>query len=94
MKRYKVELGKVKHLFKRHLPFPVTRKLQFWAERVEMIGLKETRKIKSFHDEPLKGDRLGQRSIRLNNAYRAFYKINEHDEIILIDVVEVNKHEY
>lgn len=94
MKKYKVEFFRVKHLFKKHLPIQVVIKLQFWALRVEMIGIEETRKIPSFHDEPLKGDRSGQRSIRLNRSYRAFYEIRENNEIILVDVVEVNKHEY
>ena len=41
------------------------------------MGLRETRKIKGYHDEPLQGDRKGQRSIRLNKAYRAFYIVKE-----------------
>ncbi|MBF0362157.1 MAG: type II toxin-antitoxin system mRNA interferase toxin, RelE/StbE family [Oligoflexia bacterium] len=94
MKKYLVEFCKVRHLFKKHLPLNVVKKLQIWAKKVEMIGLEETRKIKGLHDEPLKGDRVGQRSIRLNNAYRAIYEIHEDDTIVIIDVVEVNKHEY
>ena len=94
MKKYRVEFDKVRHLFKKHLPLNIIKKLQFWAERVEMIGLDETRKISGFHDEPLKGNREGLRSIRLNRAYRALYEMMENDEIVLIDVIEVNKHEY
>lgn len=94
MKKYRVELGKVRHLFKRHLPLPIVKKLQFWALRIEMIGLLETRKIKGFHDEPLHGDRTGQRSIRLDEAYRAIYEIRDNIDIVIIEVIEVNKHEY
>ena len=94
MKKYKVEFEAVSHLFFRNLPIPIVRKLLFWAKRIEMIGLYETRKIPGFHDEPLSGDRIGQRSIRLNKAYRAFYKIDEMKEIIKVIVIEVNKHEY
>ncbi len=37
-------------------------------EAVEEDGLQEVRKIASFHDEPLKSDRQGQRSIRLTST--------------------------
>jgi proteic killer suppression protein len=45
-----------------------------------------------YHDEPLKGDRLGQRSIRLSRSYRLIYI--ESQELGVVKVVEVNKHEY
>jgi len=46
------------------------------------------------HDEPLKEDRQGQRSIRLNRAYRAIYVERDEGEVELVEVIEVNKHEY
>ena len=73
-------------------PHYIQTKLQTWAKRVEIIGIRETRKIKGFHDEPLYGDRQNQRSIRLSKSYRAFYIENE--DKITINVIEVNKHEY
>jgi proteic killer suppression protein len=53
------------------------------------------RKVPGYHDEPLTGDRTGQRSIRLSRAYRAFYVI-ERDAVRVefVHVTEVNKHEY
>jgi proteic killer suppression protein len=72
----------------------VARKLQAWIEGVEHQGLMNVRKIPGYHDEPLKGKREGQRSIRLSRAYRAIY-ISEHDGSIKIaKIIEVNKHEY
>jgi proteic killer suppression protein len=57
--------------------------------------LDETKKIKGYHDEPLSGNRKGQNSIRLNQAYRAFYIISKDTkEIKIIEIIEVNKHEY
>lgn len=50
--------------------------------------------MKDIHDEPLKGKRQGQRSIRLNKAYRAIYIINKEGVIHFVEVEEVNKHEY
>ncbi|MBW1759830.1 MAG: hypothetical protein JRI88_05880 [Deltaproteobacteria bacterium] len=42
--------------------------------------------------EPLKGKRFGQRSVRLSKAYRAIYI--EKQESIIIEVIEVSKHDY
>jgi len=74
------------------LPNYVLTKLQRWAEDVEEFGIEEIRKIPGYHDEPLLADRKDQRSIRLSKAYRAFYI--EHKNKIIIEVIEVNKHEY
>jgi proteic killer suppression protein len=57
-------------------------------------GMPSVRKLPGFHDEPLKGTRLGQRSIRLNRAYRAIYMERHGGGIELVEVIEVNKHEY
>lgn len=76
------------------VPHQVKLKLQVWIDAIERIGLLEIRKIPSFHDEPLRGNRRGQRSIRLNKAYRAIYEITAAGEIHLIKIVEVNKHDY
>ena len=46
-----------------------------------------------FNDEKLSGDREGQHSIRLNQAYRAFCTVSEEGEIT-VTVTEVNKHDY
>ncbi len=50
-------------------------------------------KIKGYHDEPLKGKRKGQRSIRLSKSYRAIYTIKKN-EIEFVSIEEVNKHDY
>lgn len=65
-----------------------------WVKTVEIDGLRKTRALPGYHDEPLKGDRKGQRSVRLNKAYRVIYEETESGNIILIGVQEVNKHEY
>jgi len=51
-------------------------------------GIREMRKCKGFHDEPLKGKLQGQRSVRLNGAYRAIYVEHETGEVELIEVLE------
>lgn len=77
------------------LPKPVVFKLLHWVETVKFSGLRETRKIPGFHDEPIKGKkREGQRSIRLSKAYRAFYEIDKTGAVHFVEVIEVNKHVY
>ena len=77
----------------KRIPFYIVRALLRWADDVEEIGLEETRKKSGYHDEPLKGDRLGQRSVRLNRAYRAIYEIKD-EKIKFVSVEEVSKHDY
>lgn len=76
------------------LPLYIVVKLQAWIEDVGHHGLQEVRRVPGYHDEPLQGDRIGQRSIRLNKAYRAIYKIEKEKLIRFIEIIEVNKHEY
>lgn len=76
----------------RKLPDHILEKLLFWVKAVNALGIVDVRKSKGFHDEPLHGNRKGQRSIRLSKSYRAIYV--EDKQIIRITVIEVNKHEY
>lgn len=76
------------------IPLPIAVKLQIWVDAVGHYGLSEVRKIPGYHDEALKGKRKGQRSIRLNIAYRAIYTINKLGLIEFVEIQEVNKHEY
>ena len=76
------------------LPHYIVISLMAWVDDVESRGLLEVRKISSYHDEPLKGKRLGQRSIRLSKSYRAIYILKLNNEIEFILVEEINKHEY
>lgn len=78
----------------RKVPRHVAIKLKAWVELVESNGLDETRKIPGFHDEPLRGTRKGERSIRLSRAYRAFYVVEQDGSVRVVVVQEVNKHEY
>lgn len=69
-------------------------KLLGWVDDVSDRGISEVRKTPGYHDKPLKGKRLGQRSIRLSKAYRAIYIIDDSNNVAIIKVIEVNKHEY
>lgn len=76
------------------VPHFIREKPYLWIEKVELFGIEEVRKIPGFHDEPLKGERKWQRSIRLNHSYRAIYIEDEKGDLSLIEILEVTKHEY
>ncbi len=77
----------------KNVPRHIIDNLMIWVAAVEHDGLEEVRKIPGYHDEPLKGDRVGQRSIRLSRAYRAIYEIRK-DVAQFVSVEEVGKHDY
>ena len=94
MNNYTVILSKRAIRDLRKVPAYIVVKLQAWVDQIDTYGLEQTRTISGYHDEPLAGIRKGQRSIRLNKAYRAFYHINHNHAVRIINVLEVNKHEY
>ena len=65
-----------------------------WVGSVQTVGLEVTRQVPGYHDEPLKGDWAGYRSIRLSRAYRAIYSIEDDGTVEFVLVETVNKHEY
>lgn len=78
----------------RKIPIHIVDKLETWVDAVMRDGLEEVRKLSGYHDEPLKGQRKGQRSIRLSRSYRAIYVIKKDQSIEFVQVEEVSKHEY
>ncbi len=91
IKIVEVAAGVKKNLHK--IPLSIKKKLFTWVAAVEEKGLNEVRKTPGYHDEPLQGDRQGQRSIRLNRQWRAIYRIiNKKIEFVLIE--EVTPHDY
>ena len=88
-----VNLEKIDKKLKK-LPLPIKEKLFFWVVSVRTKGIRIVRMTKSYHDEPLKGKRKGQRSIRLSKSWRAIYREEKNGTINLIIVEEVSKHDY
>jgi toxin HigB-1 len=76
------------------LPKYIKKAVSVWIEFVELEGVRESRKFKGYHDEPLQGSRKGQRSVRLSRAYRLIYEEHESSEEVIIQLVEVTKHAY
>ncbi len=74
------------------VPDFIRKKVMLWVLIVESQGLAQVAKSPGFHDEPLKGARQGQRSVRMNKAYRLIYRVIA--DRVHIELLEVNKHEY
>ncbi len=82
-------------IFKVVISFYAKRQLQRLPKYIaENVGLENVRLIRGYHDEPLHGHRKGQRSIRLNRAYRAIYEIRNDGTIEFVSIEEVTKHDY
>ena len=90
----RVELSKLARKQLKKMPRHIIENLASWVDDVETRGFEEVRKIPGYHDEPLNGDRQGQRSIRLSRAYRAIYMVKDDGEVEFISVEEVSKHGY
>lgn len=67
-------------------------KAQAWIKAIRTYGMEEVRKIQGYHDEPLKGEKAGRRSIRLNKQWRLEYKEDRGE--LIVTVVEVHAHKY
>ena len=91
---YKVSISEPAKKDLKKVPQYIAIKLHHWIEAVSHDGLLEVRKISGYHDEPLHGKRKGQRSIRLNKAYRAIYELNTNGQMEIVEIMEVNKHDY
>lgn len=87
-----VDISKVEKALEK-LPRHIVENFRAWIRIIKLEGLERSRLVKGYHDEPLKGKRRGQRSIRLSRAYRAIYSLKE-GRIQMVIVEEVNKHEY
>ena len=78
----------------RRAPRRIQERFQVWVNAVETMGLREVRRNPGLHDEPRRGDREGQRSVRLNLQWRAIYRESESGELIIVTVEEVTPHAY
>lgn len=74
-------------------PQQVQNKLLKWMGDVEAKGLTAVSVQPAYHDEPLTGQRQGQRSIRLNLQWRAIYTVQSNGTI-LVTILEVTPHDY
>jgi proteic killer suppression protein len=90
----RVEIAEQARRQLQRVPQHIVGKFMAWIESVEEDGLELTRRVPGFHDEPLKGKRKGQRSIRLSRQWRAIYEIHTEGDAQLVSVEEVTPHAY
>jgi len=90
----RVEISKRARKQLNRVPRHIVENLAAWVDDVEDRGLEEVRKIFGYHDEPLHGNRQGQRSIRLSRTYRAIYQMRKDGCIEFVSIEEISKHAY
>lgn len=61
---------------------------------VERDGMESVRKLPGYHDEGLKGELKGLRSVRLTKAYRVLYRVTGDGGVKIAAVTRVSKHDY
>ena len=76
------------------IPSFIAEKFRAWVHAVERDGLVSVRQLKGFRDKPLRGNRTGQRSVRLNRAYRVIYIERWDRSVSVVCVIQVDKHGY
>lgn len=76
------------------VPEAIAKKFFAWVAAIRIVGVRSVRSRPGFYDEPLQGDRKGQRSVRLNRAWRAIYIEQNDGTLEFIEVTEVTHHEY
>ncbi len=76
----------------RKLPFGVVKKYNLWKDIVASDGPEMLREFPGYHDEKLKGQRLGERSSRLSLQYRVIYAIDR--DVVTVYVLEITPHKY
>lgn len=76
------------------LPEFIQQKFRAWVVAVERDGMPAVRQLKGFHDEPLRGSRVGQRSSAFEQILSGYYVETKDGQIHIAQVLEVNKHDY
>jgi addiction module RelE/StbE family toxin len=65
-----------------------------WVKTIMEVSYKYMKSINGYRDHTLKGNRFGQRSASLTRSYRIIYELKETTWVRVIEVQEINKHEY
>jgi proteic killer suppression protein len=89
-----VELSSLARKQLKKTPRHIVENLAAWVDDVETQGFEEARKVPGYHDEPLHGERQGQRSIRLSRSYRAIYVVKSEGTVQFVLIEEITKHAY
>lgn len=77
----------------RKIPVHILDLFDAWGKLIEDSGYLEMKKVPGYRDHALSGKLAGLRSVSLNRSYRVIYKLIE-SEIWIVEIIEVNKHDY
>ncbi len=76
------------------LPAHIVGSFYDWVRAVERDGMESVRRLPGYHDEGLKGELKGVRSVRLTKAYRVLYVESVDGNLKIAYVTRVSKHDY
>ena len=76
------------------LPEHVVGSFYDWVRAVERDGMRSVRQLAGYHDEKLRGELTGLRSVRLTKAYRVLYFETKDGVAKVAQVTRVSKHDY
>lgn len=91
---YKVVLSKTARKSLRSIPKYVIKMFDTWVDTIENEGYGLIQATNGYWDHALKGNRKGQRSSSLTRSWRVIYKLEENLSITIIEVLEINNHDY
>lgn len=89
-----VRMTKFAHKQFNKLPEHLQHKVLAWIAEVAERGLREVQRSVGLHDEPLKGPRKGERSVRLNRHWRLIYVLRENGIPHIVEIQEFTPHAY
>jgi len=76
----------------RKLSPAIVKKYELWKNLIFRHGPDKLREFPGFHDEKLKGSRVGERSSRLSLQYRVIYTAEKQS--LTVYVLEITPHQY
>ncbi|NOT77511.1 MAG: type II toxin-antitoxin system mRNA interferase toxin, RelE/StbE family [Bacteriovoracaceae bacterium] len=89
-----VILSKVAQKDLKKIPSYILVMFDLWVEIIETDGFQTMQMIHGYRDHSLKGKLQGLRSSSLNKNWRIIYKKNEATNILTVEVLEINNHDY
>lgn len=94
MTKRKVKISKKAEKQLRAVQQSIYSAYKLWLSVILSEGVKGLRSYAGFKDHALTGNRKGERASRLSRTMRIIYKVTNNGEIELIDIIEVNSHDY
>lgn len=76
----------------RKLPPAAVKKYELWKKIIYRHGPEKLKEFPGFHDEKLKGVRMGERSSRLSLQFRVIYSVDR--DVVTVYVLEISPHKY